>query len=60
MGFSGHQLLLHCSFIVLALGKSWAVGECPAPCRCLGDLVDCTRLKLSRLPEPLPVWTVQL
>lgn len=33
---------------------------CPAPCRCLGDLLDCSRRRLARLPEPLPPWVVRL
>ncbi|XP_034626105.1 leucine-rich repeats and immunoglobulin-like domains protein 3 isoform X1 [Trachemys scripta elegans] len=34
--------------------------SCPAPCRCFGDLLDCSRLKLSRVPERLPQGVVQL
>uniref|UniRef100_A0A8C5K4P3 Leucine-rich repeats and immunoglobulin-like domains 3 n=1 Tax=Jaculus jaculus TaxID=51337 RepID=A0A8C5K4P3_JACJA len=33
---------------------------CPAPCRCLGDLLDCSRRGLARLPEPLPAWVARL
>lgn len=33
---------------------------CPAPCRCLGDLLDCSRQRLARLPEPLPSWVARL
>ncbi|XP_037703140.1 leucine-rich repeats and immunoglobulin-like domains protein 3 isoform X2 [Choloepus didactylus] len=33
---------------------------CPAPCRCLGDLLDCSRQRLARLPEPLPPWVARL
>ncbi|XP_019371320.1 PREDICTED: leucine-rich repeats and immunoglobulin-like domains protein 3, partial [Gavialis gangeticus] len=33
---------------------------CPAPCRCRGDLLDCSRLQLSRAPERLPLAGVQL
>ncbi|XP_069760261.1 leucine-rich repeats and immunoglobulin-like domains protein 3 isoform X1 [Narcine bancroftii] len=34
----------------------------PAPprCSCLGELLDCSRSKLSRTPRPLPGWTVRL
>lgn len=33
---------------------------CPAPCRCLGGLLDCSRQRLARLPEPLPPWVARL
>nr|XP_019598023.1 PREDICTED: leucine-rich repeats and immunoglobulin-like domains protein 3 isoform X2 [Rhinolophus sinicus] len=33
---------------------------CPAPCRCLGELLDCSRQRLVRLPEPLPPWVARL
>ncbi|KAG5830333.1 hypothetical protein ANANG_G00309350 [Anguilla anguilla] len=38
------------------------VGEraCPSPCTCVRDQVDCSRLKLGKVPENLPPWTVQL
>ncbi|XP_069485962.1 leucine-rich repeats and immunoglobulin-like domains protein 3 [Ambystoma mexicanum] len=38
-----------------ALGR-----PCPAPCRCFGDLVDCSRRRLVQVPAGLPVWAVQL
>lgn len=34
--------------------------QCPAPCRCLGDLLDCSHQQLARLPEPLPSWVARL
>lgn len=34
--------------------------RCPAPCRCLGDLLDCSRLRMAHLPEPLPPWVARL
>lgn len=46
-----------------ALGPPSGVGaqhRCPVPCRCLGDLLDCSRQRLSRLPEPLPPWVARL
>ncbi|XP_003790646.1 leucine-rich repeats and immunoglobulin-like domains protein 3 isoform X1 [Otolemur garnettii] len=46
-----------------ALGPpSGAAGRrpCPAPCRCLGDLLDCSRQRLVRLPDPLPSWVARL
>lgn len=33
---------------------------CPAPCRCLGELLDCSRQRLVRLPELLPPWVARL
>lgn len=33
---------------------------CPAPCRCLGDLLDCSRRRLAHLPESLPPWVARL
>lgn len=33
---------------------------CPAVCHCLGDLLDCSRRRLVRLPDPLPAWVVRL
>ncbi|NP_001103840.1 leucine-rich repeats and immunoglobulin like domains 3 S homeolog precursor [Xenopus laevis] len=35
-------------------------GPCPSPCRCLGDLLDCSRRKLTVVPSNLPEWLVQL
>ncbi|KAF4010410.1 hypothetical protein G4228_001790 [Cervus hanglu yarkandensis] len=34
--------------------------QCPAPCRCLGDLLDCSRQRLAHVPEPLPTWIARL
>ncbi|CAH6778610.1 Lrig3 [Phodopus roborovskii] len=33
---------------------------CPAACHCLGDLLDCSRRRLARLPDPLPAWVARL
>uniref|UniRef100_A0A8C3RHQ8 Leucine rich repeats and immunoglobulin like domains 3 n=1 Tax=Cyanoderma ruficeps TaxID=181631 RepID=A0A8C3RHQ8_9PASS len=44
----------------LLLGGRPAAARCPAPCRCAGHLVACSRLELSRLPERLPRGAVQL
>ncbi|XP_037552186.1 leucine-rich repeats and immunoglobulin-like domains protein 3 [Nematolebias whitei] len=33
---------------------------CPSPCSCSGGLVDCSRLKRSRIPDVVPEWTVRL
>uniref|UniRef100_A0AAY4EIH8 Ig-like domain-containing protein n=1 Tax=Denticeps clupeoides TaxID=299321 RepID=A0AAY4EIH8_9TELE len=36
-------------------------GSCPAPCTCVAaGSVDCSRLKLRKLPDDLPSWTQQL
>uniref|UniRef100_A0A8C5MJV5 Leucine rich repeats and immunoglobulin like domains 3 n=1 Tax=Leptobrachium leishanense TaxID=445787 RepID=A0A8C5MJV5_9ANUR len=45
---------------VLGSGVRGPRGSCPLSCRCLGDLVDCSRGDLHRVPENLPDWTVQL
>ncbi|XP_049639013.1 leucine-rich repeats and immunoglobulin-like domains protein 3 [Suncus etruscus] len=50
------ELLLLCG----ALGCAAAESSCPAPCRCLGDLLDCSRRGLVRMPEPLPRWVARL
>nr|XP_028601906.1 leucine-rich repeats and immunoglobulin-like domains protein 3 [Podarcis muralis] len=62
MGAALPPLLLCCCCLVAAFSPSSALAEgCPAlPCRCRGELLDCSRLKLSRVPEPLPDWVVQL
>ncbi|KAI1882237.1 hypothetical protein AGOR_G00248620 [Albula goreensis] len=41
---------------------TFGMGEkaCPSPCKCVGDLLDCSRLKLGKVPENLPPWIVQL
>lgn len=46
--------------LLLLLGGSPAAARCPAPCRCAGHLVACSRLELSRLPKRLPRGAVQL
>ncbi|XP_028647176.1 leucine-rich repeats and immunoglobulin-like domains protein 3 [Erpetoichthys calabaricus] len=33
---------------------------CPSQCSCVGDLMDCSRRKLEKVPEQLPGWIVQL
>ncbi|XP_067907284.1 leucine-rich repeats and immunoglobulin-like domains protein 3 isoform X2 [Heterodontus francisci] len=35
-------------------------GACPARCSCVGELLDCGRRKLTRVPAPLPSWIVRL
>ncbi|CAI5785511.1 leucine-rich repeats and immunoglobulin-like domains protein 3 [Podarcis lilfordi] len=62
MGAALPPLLLRCCCLVAFFSPSSALAEgCPAlPCRCRGELLDCSRLKLSRVPEPLPDWVMQL
>ncbi|XP_072002918.1 leucine-rich repeats and immunoglobulin-like domains protein 3 [Engystomops pustulosus] len=48
-------LLLEC-----ALGLGAERGSCPAPCRCFGDLLDCSRGDLHTIPDNLPAWAIQL
>ncbi|XP_072257527.1 leucine-rich repeats and immunoglobulin-like domains protein 3 [Pyxicephalus adspersus] len=43
-----------------ALGLSSGRGSCPPPCRCLGDMLDCSRADLQTVPDRLPAWAVQL
>ncbi|XP_044133024.1 leucine-rich repeats and immunoglobulin-like domains protein 3 [Bufo gargarizans] len=43
-----------------ALGLGTERGSCPAPCRCFGELLDCSRGDLLSVPENLPGWAVQL
>ena len=59
LGRAGHE----------ELGGRWAPGQrsedaeerrCPAPCRCLGDLLDCSRRRLAHLPQQLPAWVARL
>ncbi|KAJ4921776.1 hypothetical protein JOQ06_025944 [Pogonophryne albipinna] len=50
-------------FLLLVAGLQAAAGApsgCPPPCVCVGELVDCSRLRRSQIPRTLPEWTVQL
>ncbi|XP_068132710.1 leucine-rich repeats and immunoglobulin-like domains protein 3 [Hyperolius riggenbachi] len=53
-------LLLSLGFLGCALGLRTDRSSCPPPCRCLGDLVDCSRGDLQGVPENLPGRAVQL
>ena len=33
---------------------------CPSKCSCLGDYVDCSRMRLSEVPKDLPSWVTDL
>lgn len=46
--------------LVLGLQRGAAGSTCPPPCVCSGALLDCSRLRRSQIPDPLPEWTVQL
>ncbi|XP_058047387.1 leucine-rich repeats and immunoglobulin-like domains protein 3 isoform X6 [Ahaetulla prasina] len=48
-------LLFSCSLFFSGLAQ-----ECPAPCRCLGERLDCSRLRLREVPALFPSRTVQL
>ncbi|XP_003221313.2 leucine-rich repeats and immunoglobulin-like domains protein 3 [Anolis carolinensis] len=56
----GSLLLLFGFLSRSLLSSGLAQRECPAPCRCFGELVDCSRLQLSRAPQPIPEWAVEL
>ncbi|KAK1906874.1 Leucine-rich repeats and immunoglobulin-like domains protein 3, partial [Dissostichus eleginoides] len=50
-------------FLLLVAGLQAAAGApsgCPPPCVCVGELVDCSRLRRGQIPRTLPEWTVQL
>ncbi|XP_073476080.1 leucine-rich repeats and immunoglobulin-like domains protein 3 isoform X1 [Aquarana catesbeiana] len=47
-------------FQSFALGLIADRGSCPPPCRCLGDLLDCSRGDLHMVPDRLPGRAVQL
>uniref|UniRef100_A0A8D0CBH5 Leucine rich repeats and immunoglobulin like domains 3 n=1 Tax=Salvator merianae TaxID=96440 RepID=A0A8D0CBH5_SALMN len=52
---SSPLFLCCCGLFLLGLAEG-----CPAACRCLGVLLDCSRLKLSRVPGALPAWIEHL
>ncbi|XP_053318993.1 leucine-rich repeats and immunoglobulin-like domains protein 3 [Spea bombifrons] len=45
---------------VTGLVEGMRTDPCPVHCRCLGDLLDCSRGDLEHVPENLPGWLVQL
>ncbi|XP_029901992.1 leucine-rich repeats and immunoglobulin-like domains protein 3 [Myripristis murdjan] len=54
-----------CAVLLLLLLRThggWGAhgGSCPAACTCLGEIVDCSRIKRGRIPESVPDWAVQL
>ncbi|XP_031721676.1 leucine-rich repeats and immunoglobulin-like domains protein 3 isoform X2 [Anarrhichthys ocellatus] len=44
----------------LQCGSAAHTRTCPPPCVCIGELLDCSRLKRGHLPDKIPEWTVQL
>ncbi|KAJ3612098.1 hypothetical protein NHX12_020375 [Muraenolepis orangiensis] len=64
---AGSSLLLLPLLLLLLLRMEPCVGyrertrtTCPARCTCLGELLDCSRMKRGQIPETIPEWTVQL
>ncbi|XP_051886042.1 leucine-rich repeats and immunoglobulin-like domains protein 3 isoform X2 [Pristis pectinata] len=55
----GGALALLCARIPAAVALE-PPRACPLRCSCLGELLDCSRRKLSRVPHPLPAWIVRL
>ena len=47
-------------FLKLQRGCGANTRTCPPPCVCIGELVDCSRLKRGQIPDTIPEWTVQL
>ncbi|KAM3832310.1 leucine-rich repeats and immunoglobulin-like domains protein 3 isoform 2-T2 [Vipera latastei] len=69
MGSSGRRWVLQLPLPPPLLGRlllcyslffSGLAQECPAPCRCLGERLDCSRLRLREVPALLPSRMVQL
>uniref|UniRef100_A0A4W3JIL3 Leucine-rich repeats and immunoglobulin-like domains 3 n=1 Tax=Callorhinchus milii TaxID=7868 RepID=A0A4W3JIL3_CALMI len=65
---SGFRQLLSAAFLLAAARCSSSSAEpgsprsClpPSRCSCVDELLNCSRRKLSRVPDPLPGWIVQL
>ncbi|XP_061839612.1 leucine-rich repeats and immunoglobulin-like domains protein 3 [Nerophis lumbriciformis] len=53
-------LLFFLVFLRLFCGVWTNARTCPPPCACLGDSVDCSRLKRGQMPNSFPDWTAQL
>lgn len=67
MGSSGRRWVLQLLppllgrlLLCYSLFFSGLAQECPAPCRCLGERLDCSRLRLREVPALLPSRMVQL
>ncbi|KAL7867465.1 hypothetical protein SRHO_G00088490 [Serrasalmus rhombeus] len=54
-------LLLLLSGVALVCGDPESSAACPAPCACVGTLLDCgRRLAKGAAPPRLPAWVTQL
>ncbi|KAL7371033.1 hypothetical protein ABVT39_016921 [Epinephelus coioides] len=47
-------------FLRLQRGCGANTRTCPPPCVCIGELLDCSRVKRGQIPDTIPEWTVQL
>ncbi|XP_041934890.1 LOW QUALITY PROTEIN: leucine-rich repeats and immunoglobulin-like domains protein 3 [Alosa sapidissima] len=46
--------------VELILGNGDKSHSCPSPCTCIDTLLDCSRQKLGKVPDNLPLWIEQL
>ncbi|KAK1166835.1 leucine-rich repeats and immunoglobulin-like domains protein 3 [Acipenser oxyrinchus oxyrinchus] len=53
-------ILVLFSGLELTLGIYEKSRSSPSPCSCIGDLLDCSRRRLDKVPANLPIWIVQL
>ncbi|KAK6482431.1 leucine-rich repeats and immunoglobulin-like domains protein 3 [Huso huso] len=53
-------MLVLFSGLELTLGIYEKSRSSPSPCSCIGDLLDCSRRRLDKVPANLPIWIVQL
>uniref|UniRef100_A0A3Q3QFP2 LRRNT domain-containing protein n=1 Tax=Monopterus albus TaxID=43700 RepID=A0A3Q3QFP2_MONAL len=55
----GLRMMLAWGILVVLAGRGGAVA-CPAPCRCLGNTVDCHGLGIHSVPKNIPKGTERL
>ncbi|XP_058841722.1 leucine-rich repeats and immunoglobulin-like domains protein 3 isoform X2 [Acipenser ruthenus] len=53
-------MLVLFSGLELTLGIYEKSRSSASPCSCIGDLLDCSRRRLDKVPANLPIWIVQL
>lgn len=53
-------MLVLFSGLELTLGIYEKSRSSPSPCSCIGDVLDCSRRRLDKVPANLPIWIVQL
>ncbi|MGH0145240.1 UNVERIFIED_CONTAM: hypothetical protein FKN15_043206 [Acipenser sinensis] len=53
-------MLVLFSGLELTLGIYEKSRSSVSPCSCIGDLLDCSRRRLDKVPANLPIWIVQL